>query len=195
MKSDILTPQDFFEKEVKWKQECAALRSIVRALPLCEELKWGKPCYTYQKRNILLIHSFKEYCALLFFKGVLLKDPNHLLFQQTENVQAARQLRFTSVKQIYNESEAIEQYVSEAIEIEKSRVSVTLKRREEYRVVEEFQQELERNAPLQEAFDKLTPGRQKGYLLYFANAKQEKTRLERVKRSIPKILSGRPLHE
>ena len=155
---------------------------------LTEELKWGCPCYTFEKRNIVLMHGFKEYCALLFFKGSLLKDPEDILIQQTENVQAARQIRFTDVRQIVKMKPILKAYIYEAIEVERTGVKVPLKKTKEFNVPEEFQNKLNKNAALKKAFNALTPGRQRGYLLHFSAPKQSKTRESRVEKSIPQIL-------
>src|SRR5690349_10611587 len=166
----------FFDKPGKWQEEYAKLRTIVLDCGLTEELKWGCPCYTFEKRNIVLIHVFKEYCALLFFKGALLKDPKGILIRQTENVQAARQIRFTSVAEITKLKPALKAYIQAAIDVEKSGRKVELKKHTEYAVPAEFQAKLDRDAGLKRAFEALTPGRQRGYLLHFSAPKQAKTR-------------------
>ena len=178
----------FFTKATQWQEEFEKLRTIVLDCGLTEELKWGCPCYTFEKRNIVLMHGFKEYCALLFFKGALLKDPEDLLIQQTENVQAARQIRFTDVRQIVKMKPILKAYIYEAIEVERTGVKVPLKKTKEFNVPEEFQNKLNKNAALKKAFNALTPGRQRGYLLHFSAPKQSKTRESRVEKSIPQIL-------
>lgn len=180
----------FFEKATKWQEEYAALRTIVLESGLTEALKWGVPCYTLQGKNIVLIHGFKEYCALLFHKGVLLKDVKGILVQQTENVQAARQIRFTSVEQIVNLKAIIKTYVNEAIKVENAGLKVEMKKTTEFRMPEEFQYVLEEMPELKKAFYALTPGRQRGYLLYFSQPKQSKTREARIEKYLDKILKG-----
>jgi uncharacterized protein YdeI (YjbR/CyaY-like superfamily) len=185
----------FFSKETKWQKEFEQLRKIILDCGLTEELKWGQACYTLQKKNIVLIHGFKEYCALLFFKGALLNDPDGILIQQTENVQSARQIRFTAVKEIVKMKTALKAYVFEAIEVEKAGLKIKLKRTSEYKVPEEFQQRLKKNASLKKAFAALTPGRQRGYLFYFSQPKQSETRESRIEKSIPQILTGKGLND
>jgi uncharacterized protein YdeI (YjbR/CyaY-like superfamily) len=185
----------FFTKSKPWQEETKKLRTIILDCDLTEELKWGCPCYTSQKSNIVLIHVFKEYCALLFFKGALLKDADGILVQQTENVQAARQIRFTNVREIAQMEPILKAYVQEAIEVEKAGLKVTLKKTSEFPVVEEFQKKLDANPALKTAFDALTPGRQRGYLLYFSSAKQAKTRESRIKKWLPQILKGKGLND
>lgn len=186
----------FFEKDQKWGEEMNALRDIVRTnKSLEEDYKWMHPCYTFQGKNIVLIHSFKEYCALLFHKGVLLKDPHGLLIQQTENVQAARQLRFTSIQQIRALAPAIGDYINGAIAIEKAGKKVPMKKAGDYPVPEEFQRALEEDGALNKAFYSLTPGRQKGYLFYFSQAKQAKTREARIEKYYEKILTGKGIDD
>lgn len=180
----------FFNKAKNWQQEYEQLRAIVLACDLVEELKWGVPCYTLDNANVVLIHGFKEYCALLFMKGALMKDPKSILIQQTENVQSARQIRFSDVKQIEKLKTVIKAYVKDAIAVEKSGAKVEFKKATDFVVVEEFQRQLDQSTHLKEAFEALTPGRQKGYLLYFSSAKQSKTRETRVEKAIPKILEG-----
>ena len=180
----------FFIKAKNWQQEYEQLRAIVLACDLVEELKWGVPCYTLDNANVVLIHGFKEYCALLFMKGALMKDPKSILIQQTENVQSARQIRFTDVKQIEKLKTVIKAYIKDAIAVEKSGAKVEFKKATDFVVVEEFQRQLDQSTHLKEAFEALTPGRQKGYLLYFSSAKQSKTRETRVEKAIPKILEG-----
>jgi uncharacterized protein YdeI (YjbR/CyaY-like superfamily) len=185
----------YFKKAVKWKEEIGKLRTIVLDCHLVEELKWGCPCYIYEKSNIVLIHVFKEYCALLFMKGVLLKDPKGILIQQTENVQSGRQIRFTSLKEIVELEPVIKAYIFEAIEVEESGLKVELKKTSEYKVPEEFQKRLEENLELKTAFEALTPGRQKGYLYYFSQPKTAKTREQRVEKSVPLILDGKGIDD
>jgi uncharacterized protein YdeI (YjbR/CyaY-like superfamily) len=185
----------FFHKESNWQKEYAALRNIVLDCGLTEELKWGVPCYTYQKSNVVLIHGFKDYCALLFHKGALLKDEAQLLIQQTANVQAARQIRFKSLKEIAAKESILKAYIHEAIEVEKAGLKVELKKTTEYTIPEEFQKQLDGNESLKTAFAGLTPGRQRAYLLYFSQPKQAKTRVTRVENSLEKILSGKGLDD
>jgi len=181
----------FFDKDTQWQEEYAKLRMICLACGLSEELKWGQPCYTLGKSNVVLIHGFKEYCALLFFKGALLSDPHGILIQQTENVQGPRQLRFTNAVEIGEMATAIKQYIHEAIEVEKADLKVELKKTEDFKVPEEFQYKLDHIPALKAAFEALTPGRQRGYLFHFSKPKQSKTRAERVEKYIPKILAGK----
>ncbi len=185
----------FFDKDTQWQKEYEQLRKIVLDCGLEEELKWGNPCYMYEERNIVLIHGFKEYCALLFFKGALLNDPHGLLIQQTENVQAARQIRFTDVKEIVKKQRAIKTYIYEAIEVEKAGLQVKLKEPKEFAMAEEFQARLNKNRALKKAFEALTPGRQRAYLLYFSSPKQSKTREARVEKYVPLILEGKGLND
>ena len=185
----------FFNKDTKWKMEYQELRNIVLNCTLVEELKWGVPCYTYKKSNIILIHGFKNYCALLFHKGVLLKDTNKILIQQTENVQSARQLRFSNLQEIIHLESTIKDYVFEAIEVEKARIEVKMKKTSEFEFPDEFKKVLNDNSDLKSAFNALTPARQRGYLLYFSQAKQSKTRNSRIEKSIPKILIGKGLYD
>src|SRR5882762_10029662 len=161
----------YFDKAKKWQEELQQLRRIVLDCGLTEELKWGCPCYTFQKRNIVLIHVFKEYCALLFFKGALLKDANGILIQQTKHVQAARQIRFTNVRQIVKMKAILKAYIYEAIEVEKAGLKVELKKTTEYSIPEEFKKKLNKTTALKTAFKALTPGRQRGYILYFSAPK------------------------
>ncbi len=185
----------YFTKATKWQKEIEKLRTIILDCGLIEELKWGCPCYTFQKRNIVLIHVFKEYCALLFFKGALLNDANGILIQQTENVQAARQIRLTSVRQIVKMEPILKAYIYEAIEVEKAGLKVPLKKTKEFSMPEEFQNKLNKNPALKKAFNELTPGRQRGYLLYFSAAKQSKTREARIEKYMPQILDGKGLED
>lgn len=185
----------YFSKDNKWQKELEKLRTITLACGLNEKLKWGCPCYTFEDRNIVLIHVFKEYCALLFFKGALLNDPNGILVQQTKNVQSARQIRFTSVREIVEKVSVLKAYIYEAIEVERAGLKVKLKTTAEYKVPEEFQKKLDKNRALKAAFEALTPGRQKAYIFYFSAAKQSKTRESRVEKYLPKILSGKGLED
>ena len=185
----------FFNKPGQWQQEYEKLRKIVLECDLTEELKWGCPCYTFEKRNIVLIHGFKEYCALLFVKGALLKDPKGILIQQTENVQSARQMRFTSAREIVKMKGTLKAYIREAIAAEKSGLKVSLKKTSEFAMPEEFKGKLDEVPALKKAFKALTPGRQRGYLLYFSQPKQSKTRQARVEKSVPQILNGRGLND
>ncbi|QMW06176.1 YdeI/OmpD-associated family protein [Spirosoma foliorum] len=185
----------YFTKAEKWQKEVEQLRTIILDCGLTEELKWGCPCYTFQQRNIVLIHDFKEYCALLFFKGALLHDANGILIQQTENVQAARQVRFTNVRDIVEMTSTLKAYIYEAIEVEKAGLKVLLKTTAEFAVPEEFQAKLDENPALKTAFDSLTPGRQRAYLFHFSQPKQAKTRESRIDKSIQQILDGKGLNE
>jgi uncharacterized protein YdeI (YjbR/CyaY-like superfamily) len=185
----------FFKKTEQWQEEFEKLRRIVLNCPLTEELRWGKPCYTFQNSNIVLIHGFKEYCALLFFKGVLLKDARGILIQQTENVQAARQVRFTDVREIVKMAPVLKAYIDEAIEVEKAGLKVTLKKTSEFTMPEEFKNKLDELPALKTAFEALTAGRQRGYLLHFSAPKQSKTRVSRVEKCMPQILKGKGLQD
>lgn len=185
----------FFENATQWKEGFEALRAIALSTELVEDLKWGCPCYTYEGKNIFLIHGFKEYCALLFFKGALMKDPDQILIQQSENVQAARQIRFTEVQQIHDLAKGLQTYMFEAVEIEESGVKVEMKKTKDFEMVEEFQDKLNQDLILKEAFEALTPGRQRAYLLYFSSAKQSKTREARIEKCIPQIIEGKGLND
>ncbi|HEY2649307.1 MAG TPA: DUF1801 domain-containing protein [Puia sp.] len=185
----------YFSKEKTWHSEINKLRTIVLDCGLIEELKWGCPCYTFQNANIVLIHVFKEYCAVLFFKGALLKDPENILIQQTKNVQAARQMRFTHVREIIRIKPFLKAYIYEAIEVEKAGLKVDLKKTAEYDIPEEFQKKLNKSAALKNAFKKLTPGRQRAYILHFSTPKQSSTRESRIEKSIKQILSGKGLND
>ena len=185
----------YFVKAKKWQEELEQLRKIVLDCGLTEELKWGVPCYTFEKSNIVLMHTFKEYCALLFFKGALLKDANGLLVQQTKNVQAARQIRFTNVREIVKQKRVLKAYIQEAVEVEKAGLKVKFKKTAEFSMPEEFQNKLDEMPDLKTAFDELTPGRQRAYLLYFSSPKQSKTRESRVEKSTKKILMGKGLDD
>jgi uncharacterized protein YdeI (YjbR/CyaY-like superfamily) len=177
-------------KEKRWSGEFAALRQLCLGSGLNEALKWGQACYDLDGVNVVLIHGFKDYCALLFMKGALLKDPKGILIQQTKNVQAARQIRFTSLADINKQKAAVKAYLREAIAVEKSGVKVEMKSAAQFDVPEEFLKRLEDDPKLDEAFHMLTPGRQKGYLLHFAGAKQSATRAARVEKHVARILKG-----
>lgn len=185
----------FFDKPSQWQSEYKQLRTIILNCGLMEELKWGVPCYTLQGTNVVLIHGFKEYCAVLFHKGALLNDEKGILIQQTENVQSARQIRFTNLQEIIDLQQILKAYIYEAIEVEKAGLKVELKKTREYDVPIEFQVKLDKNPELKEAFEALTQGRQRGYLLHFAAAKQAKTREARIETSIPLILNGKGLND
>lgn len=185
----------YFNKAKKWQEELTALRMIALDCGLNEELKWGCPCYTLQDNNIVLIHDFKEYCAFLFFKGALLNNDAGLLIQQTEHVQAARQIRFTNMLDIVEMKAQLKAYIYEAIEVEKAGLKVELKETSEFAVSPEFQSKLDQIPALKTAFEALTPGRQRGYLLYFSRAKQAKTREARVEKYMPQILNGKGLED
>lgn len=185
----------YFDKQQRWHKEIGRLRAIVLDCGLNEELKWGCPCYTLGKSNIVLIHVFKEYCAVLFFKGALLNDAHGILIQQTENVQVGRQVRFTNLDEIVELEPILKAYIFEAIEVEKAGLKVTLKTTADFAVPEEFQSKLDRIPALKTAFEALTPGRQRAYLFHFSQAKQSKTRETRVEKYIPKILGGKGLDD
>ena len=202
----------FFNKAKKWHEEFEKLRMLILDCGLIEELKWGQPCYsrptgsspsvparaggrTFQKRNIVLIHGFKEYCALLFFKGALLNDANGILIQQTKNVQAARQIRFTNVRQIVKMEPILKAYIFEAIEVEKAGLKVPLKKTTDFKIPEEFQNKLDKIPALKTAFYALTPGRQRAYIFYFSQPKQSKTRQSRVEKCMKQILKGKGLND
>ena len=183
------------KEEAAWRDAFTKLRSIALTCPVTEELKWGKPCYGVNGRNIVLMHGFKEYCALLFTQGALLRDPQGLLVQQTKNVQAARQLRFTHAKEVTALAATIKAYILEAIELEKAGVKVEYKQTEDFEIAPEFQARLDNTPSLKAAFEALTPGRQRGYLLYFAGAKQPATRAARVEKYVRAIYAGRGLQD
>ncbi len=183
------------EKLKIWKDEIKLLRQICLDCGIAETFKWGKPCYTFQEKNIVLIHGFKDYCALLFHKGVLLKDEWNVLIQQTENVQSARQLRFNNLQEIKDQQKVIKEYIYEAIEVEKAGLHVDMKKTTDYDVPVELESAFKKNLDFKNAFHKLTPGRQRGYLLYFSGAKQVKTRESRIENSIPKIFDGKGYNE
>jgi len=185
----------FFEKETKWQEEYSELRMLVLECGLTEELKWGCPCYTFEKNNIVLIHGFKEYCALLFMQGALLKDAEGILVQQTKNVQSARQIRFVNLQEILKSNDIIRAYIKEAIQVQKAGLNVELKKVSDYKVPDEFQHLIDEMPELEAAFQRLTPGRQKGYLLYFTAPKQAKTRVARVEKYLQKILDGKGIDD
>ncbi len=185
----------YFSKAQKWQEELETLRTIVLDCGLTEELKWGVPCYTFQNSNIVLIHVFKKYCAFLFFKGALLHDANGILIQQTENVQAARQIRFTNVREIVAMETILKAYIFEAIEVEKAGLKVNFKKSTEFTMPEELINKLEEVPGLQDAFDALTPGRQRAYMLYFSAPKQSKTRAARIEKCTQQILDGKGLND
>jgi uncharacterized protein YdeI (YjbR/CyaY-like superfamily) len=185
----------FFSEAREWKEEFGELRKIILDSPLTEELKWGKPCYSLQESNVVLIHGFKEYCALLFFKGALLKDSRGILVQQTENVQAARQVRFSSVGEIIKLEPILKAYIREAIEVDKAGLTVKYKKTSEFKMPEEFQNKLNKMPALKTAFEALTPGRQRGYLLYFSAAKQSETREARIEKCMDQIFDGKGLND
>ena len=185
----------YFNKEGKWQEAFSELREIVLDCGLTEELKWGQPCYVREKNNIVLIHGFKDYCALLFMQGAVLKDPKKILVQQTKNVQAARQIRFTSIQDIIKLRPVLKTYIKEAIKNDKEGLKTELKKTTEYEMPDEFKTALKQMPELKLAFKKLTPGRQRVYLLYFASAKQSKTRMDRVEKYIPKIMEGKGLED
>jgi uncharacterized protein YdeI (YjbR/CyaY-like superfamily) len=184
---------EYFIKVKNWQQELALLRKIVLDCMLTEDFKWRNPCYTFQNNNVVIIHGFKEYCALLFFKGALLNDTNGILIQQTENVQSARQIRFTNAKEITNMEKILKAYIFEAIEVEKAGLKVALKKHEEFNIPEEFEKQLKKNTTLKKAFNALTPGRQRGYYLYFSSPKQSSTREARIEKYTQQIINGKGL--
>ena len=185
----------YLKKAGKWVEEVEKLRTIVRECQLTEELKWGWPCYSFQNRNIVLIHGFKKYCALLFFKGALLNDANGILIQQTKNVQAGRQIRFNNINEIVEMEPILKAYIYEAIEVEKAGLKVNYKKTEEYNIPEEFQYKLNELPALKTAFEALTPGRQRAYIFYFSQPKQSKTRESRIDKCMQQILIGKGLNE
>ncbi|PEE37870.1 YdeI/OmpD-associated family protein [Bacillus pseudomycoides] len=186
---------EFLSKAKKWKEEYEKLRNIVLDCELTEEFKWMHPCYTFEKKNIVLIHGFKEYCALLFQKGSLLQDADGILIQQTENVQAARQIRFTNVQEIVEMETILKAYIYEAIEVEKAGLEVKMKEHKEFIIPEELQNKFDEIPALKTAFEALTPGRQRAYILYFSQPKQSKTRESRVEKYIEQILNGKGLND
>jgi uncharacterized protein YdeI (YjbR/CyaY-like superfamily) len=194
-KSELNPKVDFYFSKARWQEELEKLRMIVLDCGLTEELKWGVPCYMFQKSNIVLIHVFKEYCALLFFKGVLLNDTNGVLVQQTKNVQAARQIRFTNVREIVKMKPILKAYIYEAIEVERAGLKVNFKKAAEFKIPEEFQNKLNKVPALKTAFYALTPGRQRAYILHFSAPKQSKTRESRVEKYMRQILKGKGLND
>ena len=186
---------EFLSRAKKWQEELEKLRMIILDCGLTEEFKWKQPCYTYQNSNIVLIHGFKEYCALLFLKGVLLNDANGILIQQTENVQSGRQIRFTSLKEIVKMEPILKTYIYEAIEVEKAGLEVNFKTTTEFRIPEEFQKILDDNPDLKTAFESLTPGRQRAYILHFSSPKQSKTRVSRIEKYTQRIFDGKGLND
>jgi uncharacterized protein YdeI (YjbR/CyaY-like superfamily) len=187
----------FFDRAGRWQREFEALREIILSCkpPLNEELKWGQACYTAEGKNIVLIHGFKEYCALLFFKGALLKDPKHILIQQTANVQSGRQVRFTNLDDIVKMEKVIKAYIREAIDVEKKGLKVSLKKTSDFKVPVEFKKRLDNSAALKSAFKSLTPGRQRAYLFYFSQPKLSATRESRVEKNVKRILDGQGLDD
>lgn len=185
----------FLNKSKKWKEEYEKLRTIVLECELTEDFKWMHPCYTFENKNIVLIHGFKHYCALLFHKGALLKDKHGILIQQTENVQAARQIRFTNVQEITELEPIVKAYIQEAIEVEKAGLEVDFKKNSDYPVPEELQIKFDDFPALKTAFEALTPGRQRAYLFYFAEPKQSKTRVSRIEKYMQQILNGKGLND
>ena len=185
----------YFNKTKKWQAELEKLRTIILDCQLTEELKWGVPCYMFQKSNIVLIHTFKEYCAILFFKGSLLNDTNGILIQQTENTQGTRQIRFTNIVEIFEQEATIKSYIFEAIEIERAGLKIDFKENTEQQISEELKNKFAENSDLKTAFNALTPGRQRGYNLYFSAAKQSNTRESRIEKYTQKILNGKGLND
>ena len=185
----------YFNKAKKWQAVLRKLRTIILNCGLTEEIKWGVPSYTFQENNIVLIHVFKEYCAILFVKGALLKDPNGILITQTKNTQAARQIRFTNVREIVKMKPILKAYIYEAIEVEKAGLKVNFKKTKEFIIPEEFQNKLDGIPALKPAFDALTPGRQRAYILYFSAPKQSKTRESRIEKCMQQILNGKGLDD
>ncbi|HZY82720.1 MAG TPA: YdeI/OmpD-associated family protein [Cyclobacteriaceae bacterium] len=185
----------FFDKDTQWQNEYTKLRAIALESGLTEVLKWGCPCYSLDKANVVLIHGFKEYCAYLFFKGAIMSDPKGILIQQTENVQSARQVRFTSASQITKMKSTLKAYIKEAIDVEASGQKVEFKKTAEFNMPEEFQKKLDKNRALETAFYALTPGRQRGYLLYFSSARKAETREQRIEKYTKQILAGKGLED
>ncbi|CAN7545781.1 YdeI family protein [Paenibacillus sp. LjRoot153] len=190
-----ITVDEFYGKAKRWKDEFGELRRIIQECQLNEEVKWGCPCYTFQNKNIALVHGFKEYCAVLFFKGSLLQDANGVLIQQTENVQAGRQMRFTNVREITAMETILRAYIYEAIEVEKAGLEVNFKKNTEYKIPEELQTKFEEMPTLKTAFEALTPGRQRAYILHFSDPKQSKTRVSRIEKYKQQILDGKGLQD
>jgi uncharacterized protein YdeI (YjbR/CyaY-like superfamily) len=185
----------YLSRAKTWREESEKLRTILLDSRLAEELKWGKPCYTFQGSNVVIIQGFKEYCALLFCKGALLRDPKGILIQQTENVQAARQLRFTNAREITKLEPTLKAYIDEAIQVEEAGLEVEYKKTSDFKVPEELQKKWKQNPAFKKAFEALTPGRQRGYLLHFAAAKQSQTREARIEKCLPQILKGKGLND
>ena len=185
----------FFNKAKQWQEEYKKLRTIILDCGLTEEFKWMHPCYTFKESNVVLVHGFKEYCAILFIKGALLKDAKGILIQQTENVQAGRQIRFTNVQEIVKLEPILKAYIHEAIEVEKAGLKVKLKKTADYKIPKELQNKLDENLALKEAFYALTPGRQRGYLYYFSQPKLSKTREARIEKCTDRILDGMGLND
>lgn len=181
---------EVLKQEKRWAAEFRKLRQIILECGLTEELKWGQPCYTLEGKNVVLIHGFKDYCALLFMKGSLMKDPKGILIQQTENVQAGRQIRFAGLEEVTKLEKSLKAYVQEAIKVEKAGLKVELKKTSDYAVPEEFKERLDTDRALKAAFEALSPGRQRAYLYHFSQAKQSATRAARVQKCIPRILDG-----
>ena len=186
---------DFLSKSVKWHEEFEKLRMIVLECGLVEDFKWGQPCYTLNNSNVVIIHGFKEYCAILFIKGSLLKDPKGILIQQTEYVQAGRQIRFKSIQEIIEIENVLKDYILEAVEVEKAGLKVDLKKTEDYKIPQELQKKLDGSSDLKTAFEALTPGRQRAYIFHFSEPKQLKTREARVEKYLQKILNGKGLND
>jgi uncharacterized protein YdeI (YjbR/CyaY-like superfamily) len=197
MKEIQLNPRvdAFIGKATKWRPELAELRRIILSSGLMEEVKWGAPCYTLEGKNVVLIQGFKEYCAMMFVKGALLKEYQGILIQQTGDVQAGRQVRFSSMQEILDSESALRSCISDAIAVEKSGLRVEKKKTSDFKIPEEFQRKLDESQALKAAFESLTPGRQRAYLYYFSDAKQSNTRASRVEHNIPKILSGKGLND
>jgi uncharacterized protein YdeI (YjbR/CyaY-like superfamily) len=185
---------EYLSKTKKWREEMEKLRMIILESGLTEELKWGKPCYTFQKSNVVIIQGFKEYCAIMFFKGALLKDADGVLIMPGKSTQAGRQIRFTTAKEISEMESILKAYIHKAIEVEKAGLKVNFKKTSDFKIPEEFQNKLDEIPALKTAFDELTPGRQRAYLYYFSTAKQSKTRESRVEKYIPHILNGKGLN-
>lgn len=185
----------FLSRAKQWREEFELLRKIALDAGLSEDLKWGQPCYALEKNNVVLMHGFKEYCAYLFFKGALMKDPKGILITQTENVQSARQIRFTGAPDIVKLKPVLKAYIAEAIAVEKSGAKVAFKKTAEFKMPAEFKKKLEEDAALKKAFESLTPGRQRGYLLYFSQAKQAATRESRIEKYSKQILKGKGLED
>ena len=197
MANEGLNPKvdEFLRKVPKWQAEMEKLRRITLDCSLTEDFKWGKPCYTFENNNVVLIHAFKEYCAILFFKGALLQDPHGVMVSQTENVQAGRQIRFTYLKEIEELETVIKAYIYEAIEVEKAGLKVDFKKAAEFAIPEELRNKFDEDSALKAAFETLTPGRQRAYILYFSEPKQAKTREARVQKYLQHILGGKGLND